>query len=77
MHYETGLYSAECKEKVAVDKAVFCSTLSKMNLQESRILLLKISTPSQTFIIPFDNVNPSNFQTPLSNFFPNLNCVWS
>ena len=27
--------------------------LSKMNLQESRILLLKISAPSLTFLIPF------------------------
>ena len=60
MHYDTGFYSADCKEKVAVDKVVFCSTLSEM----------KISTPSQTFIIPFDNVNPSNFQTPL--FSPTL-----
>ena len=45
MHYETGLYSAGCKEKIAVDEAVFWSTVSEMNLQES---------PSNlTFLIPF------------------------
>ena len=36
MRYDTGFYSASCKEKIAVDKAVFWSTLSEMNLQESR-----------------------------------------
>ena len=44
MHYDTGLYSADCEEKIAIDEAVFWST-SKMNLQESRNLLSKKSTP--------------------------------
>ena len=26
MHYDTGLYSAGCKEKIAVDEALFWST---------------------------------------------------
>ena len=37
MHYDNGLYSAGCKEKIAVDEAIFWSTVSEMNLQESRI----------------------------------------
>ena len=35
MHYDTGLYSAGCKEKIAVEEAVSLSTVSKINLQES------------------------------------------
>ena len=27
LHYDTGLFSADCKEKIAVDKAVFSSTV--------------------------------------------------
>ena len=27
IHYETGLYSSGCKEKIAVEKAVFWSTV--------------------------------------------------
>ena len=53
MHYDTGLYSADCKEKIAVDEAVFWSTVSEMNLQESTFFLSKISTPFLTFPIPF------------------------
>ena len=37
MHYDTGLYSAGCKEKINEDKAVFWSTVSEKNLQESRV----------------------------------------
>ena len=73
IHYDICLYSAGCKEKIAVDKAVFWSTVSKVNLQESRILLSKKFTPSLTFLILFvilgqnsDNRYPQNFQTPLS-----------
>ena len=33
MHYDTGLSSASCKEKIAVDEAVFYSTVSEMNFQ--------------------------------------------
>ena len=51
MYYKTGLYSAGCKEKIAVDEVIFCSAVSEMNLQEERILLMKISTPSLTFLI--------------------------
>jgi len=36
MHYDTGLYSAGCKEKINEDKAVFWSTVSEKNLQESQ-----------------------------------------
>ena len=53
MLYDTGLYSAGCKEKIAVDEAVFWSTVLEINLQGSRIILSKISTPSLTFPIPF------------------------
>ena len=53
MHYDTGLYSAGCKEKIAVEEAVSLSTVSKINLQESRILWSKISPPSLNFVISF------------------------
>ena len=82
MHYDTGWYSAGCKETIVVDKAMFWSTVSEMNLQESRILLSEISTPSLTFYIPFFIIKgkfwqcyPQNFQTQLSAvtfFFSNL-----
>ena len=32
--HDNSLYSAGCKEKIAVDEAVFWSTASEMNLQE-------------------------------------------
>ena len=35
----------------------YTEALSKMNLQESRILLSIISTPSLTFLIPFVIIN--------------------
>ena len=41
MHYDTGLYSADWEEKIAVDKAVFWSTGSMMNLQESEFFCRK------------------------------------
>ena len=53
MHYDTGLYSTGCKEKIAADEAEFWSTVSEMNLQGSRILLSKVSTPSLTFLVLF------------------------
>ena len=72
MHYDTGLCSSSCKEKISVDEAIFWSIVSEMNLQELRILLSEISTPSLTlshlslFRLNSDNVFPQNFQTPLS-----------
>jgi len=41
MRYDVSLYSAGCKEKVNVDKAVFWSTVSEMNLQEPKFFCQK------------------------------------
>ena len=36
MHYDTGLYSAGCMEKISVEEAVFWSTVSQMNNYKSQ-----------------------------------------
>jgi len=41
MLYDTSLYSAGCKEKIDVAEAVFWSTVSEMNLQESKFFCQK------------------------------------
>ena len=51
-NYKTCLYSAGCKEVIAVTKP-YSEALFEMNLQELRILLSIISTPILTFLIPF------------------------
>ena len=50
MHYYTSLYSAGCKEKIAVDKAVFWGTVSQMNLQKSRFFCRKYPLLSLPFL---------------------------
>ena len=42
MHYDTGLDSAGCKENIVEDEAVFWSTVSEINLQESRFFVVNI-----------------------------------
>ena len=61
---------AGCKEKIAVNEVVFWSTVSEMNLQESRIPLSKVPTPSLTFLIPFVIIK-DGIQTKISSEFSN------
>ena len=63
-------------ENFAIGEAIFWSTVSKMNLQESKILLSKISILSLAFLmsiviikVEFWQEYPWNFQTPLSDFY--------
>ena len=41
MQYYIGLYSAGCKEKIAIDETVFWNTVSEMKLKESIICCRK------------------------------------
>ena len=52
MHYIL-VYPILAAKKRLLQTRPYSEALSKMNLQESRILLSKISTPFQTFLIPF------------------------
>ena len=72
-NYKTCLYSAGCKEVIAVTKP-YSEALFEMNLQELRILLSIISTPILTFLIPFVIFNAEIWQC-ISSEFSNHACT--
>ena len=62
------VYTLPAARKRLLYMRPYSKALSKMNLQESRILLSKISTPCLTFLIPFVLINAENSNNGSSKF---------
>jgi len=68
MHYDTSLYYTGFKEKIDVNKAIFWSTVSEINLQEPIFFCQKYPLLSYPFLFHLsllrlnsDIQNPQNF----------------
>ena len=69
MHHDTSLYSAGCKEKIAVDKVVFWSIVSEMNYKNQEFFCRKYPLLALPFLSHlsllmrnYDNWYPRSFQ---------------
>ena len=75
MHYDTGLYSASCEEKIAVDEALFwISVLDELTRIKNSFVENIHSLPNLSYPICHYNsgiltMDPQNFQTRLSSDF--------
>ena len=71
MNYDTGLYSTGCKEKIAVDEAIFWRPYKNQEFFYWKYPLLSLPFLSHLSLLKrnSENVYSQNFQTRLVQYF--------